>query len=83
MLIKCEIRAESISYASWKAKQLREQGLMLEKKLKRLEDIINDGDVTALYEYKETKQAFAKFNEKNSQGILLDQVLGSLKKGKM
>ena len=46
-VINCEMRAESISYASWKAKQLREHDLMLEKKLKGFEEIINGGDVTA------------------------------------
>ena len=57
---KCEIRVASISYASWKAKQFRENGLILEKKLKGLADIINDSDVTALQKYKETKQSFLR-----------------------
>ena len=32
-------------------------GLMLEKKLKGLADIINNGDLTALEEFRETKLA--------------------------
>ena len=63
------------------AKQLREHGLMLEKKLKGLEDIINDDNVTALLEYKETKQAFEKLNEKKAQGIFVRSRARFIKEG--
>ena len=69
-VIKCEIRSETISYASWKAKENRKKEKLLNEKLKTLESIVNDNH-TVYEEYKNTQRELDKFHEERARGVVI------------
>ena len=70
-VLKCEIRAASISYSSWKSKKNREYGKLLETTLIEIEKEVNSGNVDRFQELKNAKEAFAQYNDKMAQGIFI------------
>ena len=68
--IKCEIRTETISYASWKARQRRQLGQDLEKQLNILEDQLSKGQ-PVLDQYSAIKIELENFNEDIAKGAFI------------
>ena len=69
-VIKCEIRSQTISFSTWKAKQRREYGQQLEKRLHELEKQIGKGE-NVLHEHLTVKSELEEFLEENAKGALI------------
>ena len=69
-VIKCELRSETISYASFKNKERRKYGLNLEKELHTLENDLNNG-LPVYQEYMNKKQEFESFNNNIAMGAYI------------
>ena len=69
--IKCEFRADTISYSCWKAKQTTEKLNTLNERLEMLEGELNNGNQNIINQYKETKASLENLLEEKSRGIFI------------
>ena len=68
--IKCQIRGATISYASYLAKQRRQQEQYLTRQLKYLEELIDRGE-NVKDDYEIVKQEIESINEQKAKGHLI------------
>jgi len=69
-VIKCEVRSETISYATWKSKERKKQGVELDKNLQELEKNLNNG-LNVYEEYLNAKQELEAFNNDIAKGSFI------------
>ena len=70
-VIKCEIRAVTISYGTWKAKQLRIKENTLHKRLYDLEQLIDNENSTLQQQYDETKSELESVIQFKAEGAFV------------
>ena len=69
--IKCEIRSVTISYSSFKAKEIRAQENILKIRLEKLQKHIDLGNLNQLTDYNTTKKALDDIYSEKSKGIMI------------